>query len=218
MTRALRYTVTLALLVGALAATARDFSPPKAYHAKTYPARDVHDDEQLTIAADPYDLQEKAAPVFTVDYLKEGMLPIQVIFSNDGDSHVSLAQMSVTFLTRNRDRILPAETADVYRRISKQVKRGDEPKVMKIPLPGRKKGGVNRDSQEEVEAISVRPKAIEPKTTLAAIYVFDVNGLDHPLAGAKLILTGIRRDNHDLFYFEIPMEKYLSYSPTAGKQ
>jgi hypothetical protein len=216
MPRPLRVACVLALLTLTLAAKTREFSMPRAFHAKTYPARDTHDDEKFTVAADPYDLQEKTAPVFAVDYLKEGLLPIQVIFSNDADSPASISKVSVTFITRNRTKILPAQPDDIFRRISKQIKRGDEPKGMPLPPVFKKKSRtISEAAQEEVESMDAKPKAVEPKSTQSAIYIFDVETLDHPLAGAKLVVTGVRRDSEELFYFEIPMEKYLTYQPTA---
>ena len=71
------------------------FALPRAFHAKTYPANDVHNDEKVAIAADPYDTADKAATVFTVKYREEGLLPIHLILSNDSDHTVSLAQMTV---------------------------------------------------------------------------------------------------------------------------
>jgi hypothetical protein len=211
--------VLVILLVFAITAAARDFSMPRAFHAKTYPARDVHENEQFSIAADPYDLPDKSAPVFTVDYLKEGLLPIQVVFSNDGDTPVTIARASVTFITRTNVKLTPANSEDIYRRISKQLKRGDEPNVGGLPIPiGRKKTNVSSSARQEVETISQRPKAIEPKTTQSAVYIFDVQGLDHPLAGARLVVSGVTRNNEELFYFEIPMEKYLTYTPAPPPQ
>jgi hypothetical protein len=214
MRRPLKLAVITLLLAVAVVAKDREFTMPKAFHAKTYPARDTHDDEKMSIAADPYDLQDKADPVFVVPYLKRGLLPVQVIFSNDGDSSVILQDLSVRFITRNRTRISPAEKDDIYRRVSQAVD-PNRPKIADIPLPKRKKRAVSDEAQKEVEAITVHPQAIEPKTTQSAMYVFDVEGLDHPLAGAKLVISGLRRDGHELFYFEIPMEKYLTYQPTA---
>jgi hypothetical protein len=58
-------------------------------------------------------------------------------------------------------------------------------------------------------------KAVEPHATRAGFMFFDVSGLENPLAGAALYITGVRDNNgHDLMYFEIPMEKYLSAQPS----
>src|SRR5206468_3912518 len=117
-----------ALLPASVTAFGKDkvFSLPRAFNAKTYPAHETHDDEKVSIAADPYDMPEKVAGVFTVDYKKEGFLPIFLIVTNDGDGAVSLADMKVTLVTRKRSKVGPAEPDDIYRRISKQTVRGDE--------------------------------------------------------------------------------------------
>lgn len=189
---------------------------PRAFHAKTYPANDAHTNEQFAVAADPYDLPDKAGAAFTVNYLREGLLPIHVIFSNDSEKAVSLARVSVRFITRTKVKISPALPQDVFRRIAKQVKRGDEPKIVNLPIPvKRKKRSISQDAQEEVELLSSYPRAVEPKSTQSGVYIFDVQGLDHPLAGGKLVVTGVQRDGEELFFFEIPMEKYLSYDPNA---
>ena len=57
-------------------------------------------------------------------------------------------------------------------------------------------------------------RAVEPHANQAGFMYFDVQGLDNPLAGAKLEITGIMdAKGNELFFFEIPMEKYLGYSP-----
>ena len=89
MHRPLRILGMITLLTLALAAKTREFTMPRAFHAKTYPARDTHEDEKFTVAADPYDLEDKEAPIFAVNYTKEGLLPIHVIFSNDSSIQVN---------------------------------------------------------------------------------------------------------------------------------
>jgi hypothetical protein len=213
-----RRVVLACLLLLAIAAFAKErvFQMPKAYHAKTYPAVDAHEDEKLAIAADPYDMPDKAA-IFVTDYSREGLLPIYMIFSNDGDDAVGLGNMHVQLITKRRDKIEPATLDDIYRRISKQKARGDEQGTIKLPVPIPRRSTNNRnlspDAQLEAESMQFLAKAVEPHTTKAGFMTFDVRGLDNPLAGAKIVLTGIRRGDAELFYFEIPLEKYLGYKP-----
>jgi hypothetical protein len=207
--------ITAVLLPIANRAFGKDkiFSLPRAFNAKTYPAHETHDDEKFSIAADPYDMPEKTVGVFTVDYKKEGLLPIFLIFSNDGDGAVSLAGMRVTLVTRKRTKISPAETDDIYRRISKQTVRGDEPQ-RPFPLPKRKSTTISREAREEVKDSQFMARAVEPHGNQSGFLFFDVDDIESPLAGAKLVITGLADSKgHDLFYFEIPMEKYLSYQP-----
>jgi hypothetical protein len=209
------FVITAVLLPIANRAFGKDkiFSLPRAFNAKTYPAHETHDDEKVSIAVDPYDMPEKTVGVFTVDYKKEGLLPIFLIFSNDGDGAISLTDMRVTLVTRKRTKISPAETDDIYRRISKQTMRGDEPR-RPFPLPKRKSTTISKEAREEVKDSQFMARAVEPHGNQSGFLFFDVDDIESPLAGAKLVITGLADSKgHDLFYFEIPMEKYLSYQP-----
>src|SRR3954462_13920820 len=106
----------VATLPAALTGKDKVYVAPRAFHAKTYPAHETHDDEKVTIAADPYDMPDKTAGVFTVDYKSEGMLPIFLIFSNDGDQIISMANLHVKLITRKRVKIEPSQPEDIYRR------------------------------------------------------------------------------------------------------
>jgi hypothetical protein len=203
--------LTIAVIAPVLSAKDKIFSLPRAFHAKTYPAHETHEDEKLSVAADPYDMPEKTAGVFTVDYKNEGFLPIHLVFSNDGDQPISLANMRVTLVTRKRIKIIPAETDDIFRRISKQTVRGDEPK-RPFPLPKKKSTTISKEARDEVKDAQFMARAVEPHGTQAGFLFFDVEDVESPLAGAKLVITGLADSNgHELFFFEIPMEKYLGY-------
>ena len=59
---------------------------------------------------------------------------------------------------------------------------------------------------------------VEPHTTRAGFLFYDVSGLDHPLEGAKLHLHKLRdADGNELFYFEIPFDKYLKSKSSADE-
>jgi hypothetical protein len=203
--------LTIAVIAPVLSAKDKIFSLPRAFHAKTYPAHETHEDEKLSVAADPYDMPEKTVGIFTVDYKNEGFLPIHLVFSNDGDQPISLANMRVTLVTRKRIKIIPAETDDIFRRISKQTVRGDEPK-RPFPLPKKKSTTISKEARDEVKDAQFMARAVEPHGTQAGFLFFDVEDVESPLAGAKLVVTGLADSNgHELFFFEIPMEKYLGY-------
>ena len=56
---------------------------------------------------------------------------------------------------------------------------------------------------------------MEPHSTRAGFLWYDVSDLDHPLRGARLHLHKLRdADGQELFYFEIPFEKYLKSKST----
>jgi hypothetical protein len=208
--------VFLLIFASGLAAAPADPAPPKAYHAKTYPAHEEHKLEKLTIAADPYDMADKAA-VFVTPYLKQGILPVHLIVSNDGKTPVTMQELKVELITVNHVKIPPATPDDRYRKRTRQTRRGDEPSRNPLPIPlPRKKPSVSikQEYAEEIERLRFMARAVEPESTQAGFLFFDVEGVANPLAGAYLYVSGFRNsDDQELFYFEIPMEKYLTYTP-----
>ena len=207
------------LLVSTLAALPPDErapAAPKAFHAKTYPAHETHEMEKLSIAADPYDLPDKAA-IFVTPYRKAGILPVHLIFSNDGKQPVSLQNLKVELITVKRVKILPATPDDLYRKLTRQTRRGDEPSrnPLPIPLPRKKPAfSIKPAYAEEIDRLRFLARAVEADSTQAGFFFFDVEDVPNPLAGGYLYVTGLRNaDGQELFYFEIPMEKYLSYAP-----
>lgn len=199
-------------------AAAKDviFAMPRPFHAKTYPAHEVHTDEKLTIAADPYDMADKTLGVFSFDYKSEGLLPILLIISNDGDDAVTLSGMKVLLVTRNRTKISPSRSEDIFRRIShkKEGRNLPIPNPLPIPLPKKSKRMVSKEAEAEVGAAQFMARAAEPHSNKVGFLFFDVAGISNPLAGARLVITGLANSQGDeLFYFEIPLEKYLGYEP-----
>ncbi len=189
---------------------------PQAFHAKTYPAHEAHEMEKLSIAADPYDMPDKAA-IFVTPYRKAGILPVHLIFSNDGKQPVSLQDLKVELITVKRVKIAPATPDDLYRKLTRQTRRGDEPSRNPLPIPlPRKKPAVSikREYAEEIDRLRFLARAVEAGSNQSGFFFFDVEEVPNPLAGAYLYVTGLRNaDGQELFYFEIPMEKYLTYTP-----
>jgi hypothetical protein len=190
------------------------FTMPRAFHAKTYPAHEAHEMEKLSIAVDPYDTQDKTAGVFSTDFRQEGLLPVLLILSNDGNHAISLADMKVLLVTRNRTKITPSTNDDVFRRIAHKKEDRNIPVPLPIPLPRKSKRQVSREAEVEVEGAQFMARAVEPKATRSGFLFFNVQGIPNPMAGAHLVITGLADGNgNELFYFEIPLEKYLGYQP-----
>jgi hypothetical protein len=206
--RLLSLSLGVFVLCGALLA-AKEFVQPAVHPAQAFAANDDHKDEQVAVAIDPYDMQDKAE-IFSVNYRSMGLLPVRLIITNDSDQPISLTQMKPTLVTVNRTKLLPLAPDDIFRRLSHP-----EPSERKLPLPippGKKiKGGVKQQVHDEVEAAHFSAEAVEPHSTRAGFLFFDVQDISTPLAGAHFYLTGVRNDQgNDLMYFEIPLEKYLS--------
>ncbi len=86
----------------------------------------------------------------------------------------------------------------------------------KIPLPGPlpsiklKPKASNKDIEQDFNTFEYQSLVVEPHTTRAGFLFYDVSELSHPLKGAKLHLHMLRdADGNELFYFEIPFDKYL---------
>jgi hypothetical protein len=212
-----RSLLALLLCVAALA-LAEQRTPPRAFHAKTYPAREERPSEKMALAADPYDLPDKAA-VFVGEYLEHGLMPVHIIISNDGDEPLSLADMQLELVTVRRVRIRPSDQAHLYRRLSSTRRPPDTlgRRPSPLPIPGRRGGpkpAMKREIVEELEQLMFRARAVEPRHTQHGFFFFDIEDIENPLAGARLYVSGIRDgQGQEMFFFEIPMEKYLGYQP-----
>jgi hypothetical protein len=199
----------------ALRADTKPFAPPPAAHAKTYPAHESHDDEKVSIAIDPFDMPDKAK-IFKIHYQEKGFLPIRLIISNDSDNYLMLTDLQIQYITVKRDKIEPATTDDIYRRVVRLKRNPSSPRVpMPIPLP-RDKSPVTKDGKEAVDELDQAqfvPNPVDPHSIRSGFLFFDISGIDTPEAGAHLYLTGLKMGGKELFYFDIPLEKYLSYQP-----
>ncbi len=186
---------------------------PQAKDAATYPAVDIHQDEHVAIAAEPYNTEEKVK-IFRVNYLEHQFLPIRIILTNNGDRPISLNDARINLISAHGDRIPAAEPDDIERRISLRDKEGASIPVGPIHIhtkPKNPNGKVEQDFSEFEYAALV----VEPHTTHAGFLFYDIQGLGStPLRGAKLVFRQVKNaDGKELFYFEIPFDKYLQTQP-----
>jgi hypothetical protein len=186
----------------------KGFNPPPATHANLYPAHEEHTDERVSIALDPYDQPEKAA-IFKLKYKDYGFLPVRLIISNDGDTPLMLDNIKIEFITEQRDKISAATRDDIFRRIAQPEKVASKPKVqLPIPLP-RDTKPIKTEYREEVQMALFVNVPVTPHSTNAGFLFFDVAGITAPENGAHIAISGIRAGHQELFYFDIPLEKYL---------
>jgi hypothetical protein len=194
----------------ALAARASDHTPPPVQPATSFADVEVHLDEKVAIAAEPYDTKEKES-IFRVDYLSHGVMPVRLVVTNNGDKPISLRDARILFQTAAGDRIQTAEPEDVERLMTRKEREGG-----KIPFPGplpniklKPKASI-QEIQQDFDGFEYQALVVEPHTTRAGFLFYDVSDLDHPLRGAKLHLHELRNsEGEELFYFEIPFDKYL---------
>ena len=175
----------------------KNFVKPTAKSATNYPAHDFHRDEQVAIAADPYDTADKAK-IFSTNFAGSGLLPIFFVVTNDGDQPVSIANMQITLLTANHSKLTPIDTDDLYRRLS-NPRMNTRPSP--LPLPSKVKGAGKKE-MDEVAASQFAARAVEPHTTQSGFMFFDVGGISSPLHGANIDVTGVTdAKGNELMYF-----------------
>jgi hypothetical protein len=191
-------------------AMATNHTPPAVQPATDFAAVEVHADEQLAIAAEPYDTRDKME-LFRVDYVSHGVLPVRLVVTNNSDHPISLRDARILFVTAQGDRIQAADPEDVERLMTLKEKEG-----AKIPLPGplppihRKPKASDKAIEQDFNTFEFQALVVEPHTTRAGFLFYDVSGLRQPLKGALLNLHKIKNsDGKELFYFEIPFDKYL---------
>jgi hypothetical protein len=203
--RGLLAMVVTAVFVPTLLAS-KNFVKPQAKAAFNYPAHDLHRDEQVTIAADPYDTPEKAK-IFSINFADHGLMPVFFIITNDGDQPVSIGNMEVVLITGNHSKLTPVTTDDLYRRLSNPQ---GETRPSPIPLPHKVKGTVSKKEMDEIESAQFAAKAVEPHNTQSGFMFFDVGGITSPLPHAEIEITGVANAKGvELLFFEIPVDKYL---------
>jgi hypothetical protein len=194
----------------ALPAWAASHTPPPVQPATAFAAVEVHENEKLAIAVEPYDTREKA-DLFRVDYLAHGVMPIRLVVTNNGDRPISLKEARIHFYTAAGEKIPAAEPDDVQRLMSRKEREGG-----KIPLPNslppihlKPKASI-KEIEEDFNRFEFSALTVPPHATRAGFLFYDVSGLEHPLVGGSLHLRKLLdADGHELFYFEIPFEKYL---------
>lgn len=206
--------VPLLLLIfffaASLAAKEKGYVPPKLEKATNYPAHDEHTTEHVTVAADPYDTRAKQDEAFNVPFRQVGFIPILVVITNEGDQAISLNDMHVELVAPRRLKVMPAAEEDIRRRIVRLPRTGPSP--LPIPLPRGKSPML--ELHEEFDQASFAAHAVEPHATQGGFFFFDVSGVPDALAGATLTVTAIKNnDGKELFYFEIPLDKYLNQRP-----
>jgi hypothetical protein len=202
----------LPLIVAGLAlpAVANDHAPPPVQPATEFAAVEVHENEKVAIAVEPYDTRQKES-IFRVDYLGHGVMPVRLIVTNNGDKPISLRDARILFQTKSGQRIQAAEPQDVERLMTRKEREGS-----RIPMPGPlppiklKPKASNKDVEEDFNTFEYGALVVEAHTTRAGFLFYDVSQLDDPLKGSKLHLHALRdAEGHELFYFEIPFDKYV---------
>jgi hypothetical protein len=184
----------------------KDFVMPKAENASTYPSKDSQPNQKITVAIDLYNTAPKD-DIFSTHYMQEGILPVFLVISNDGDKPISVTKMRAELVTGSRAKLEALSADDVIRRVSHINMSSTNPgRAGSIPIPGGNKNKKAQQQLEEVNRARFSAFAVEPHSTSSGFLFFDIENVRNPAQGAHVYLTGVRDANgNELMYFDIPV-------------
>ena len=191
----------------------KDFVMPKAENASTYPAKDSHPEEKITVAIDLYNTSPKD-DIFNTHYVQEGILPVFLVITNDGDKPISVTKLLAQLVTASRTKLDALGADDVMRRIGHVNASSTSPsgRTTPFPIPGGNKNKKAQQQLEEVNRARFSAFAVEPHSTQAGFLFFDIEDVRNPVQDAHIYLTGVRdASGTELMYFDIPV------IPSGGK-
>jgi hypothetical protein len=197
----------LCLLIAASSVWAyKDFVMPKAENASTYPSKDAHPEEKITAAIDVYNTAPKD-DIFGTNYPQEGILPIFLVITNDGNKPISVTKLQAQLVTTTRAKLDALTADDVMRRVAHvNVSSTNPGRTTPFPIPGGNKNKKAQQQAEEINRARFSAFAVEPHSTQAGFLFFDIDGVRNPVQGAHIYLTGMRdAGGSELMYFDIPV-------------
>jgi hypothetical protein len=191
--------------------------PPKP--ANQYAAFETHANEKVTVAADPCD-DQRDCDFFRLPYIQHGFVAIRVIFTNDSDTPLSLADARIQFISINNDTVPAATDDDLQRRLFST--KGAAGRKVPIPLPVPPitvhDKPVDKLIIKDDNDFGFNGTTVDPHSTLAGYLFYDVRQLpDRPLKGAELYVKMVHTldGKKQLFDFNIPFDKWLAAQPGA---
>jgi len=206
-----RYAAACALFFFSVAQAKEEkvYTAPPIVHARTCAAHQEDSLDKVTIAVDAYDGPPKS-DIFTVEYQKYGLLPVQLIISNDGDDAISLKGLKVELETGRKAKLEALREDEVIERLFRhgQVRPHVQgPSPLPIPLPHKSRTSDAEKAHEELDRARFSYLAVEPHTTRAGFLFFDSSLVSDATTGSYVYVSGVRNgQGQELLYFEIPLE------------
>jgi hypothetical protein len=191
---------------------------PPAKPANQYAAFDAHANEKVTVAAEPCD-DVKDCDFFRLPYVSHGFIAVRVIFTNDGDTALSLDDARMQFISANNDKIPAATDDDIQRRLFSTKGAAGRKYPLPLPLPPITVHDKPVDKQitQDEDDFGFKSTTVNAHSTLAGYLFYDVRQLnDHPLKGAELYIKMVNTlpdkdgNKKQLFDFNIPFDKWLA--------
>jgi hypothetical protein len=216
MPRPFQSAVLLFVLAAALPVLGESHKAPPIQPAKSYPAVETHEDEKLSIAIDPC-VKKDDCPFFRLDYAGHAMLPVRVVFTNDGDQAVSLDDVRIQFISANKDIIPAALLEDLNRRLF--TRKSAEPRhIPGIPIAFHKEP-IDKKITEDDKDFGFKTTTVPAHGTIGGYLFYDIKDLDDPpLRGAEIYVKEAKTaDGKMLSSYDIPLDKWLKAHPERDK-
>lgn len=169
---------------------------------------DTHDQERVTIAAEPCDTKD-ARPNTRLNYFDHDMMPIRIIVTNDSEFDLTLDDARIHFIAADGS-IVPAATDDDLQRrmVTSKSSRGTKiPLPMPLP-PITVHHNTDKKILDDESNFGFSTTTVKSHTTVAGYLFYDMQGIDPPvLSKATLELRKVRfaASNKALDSFEIPL-------------
>jgi hypothetical protein len=167
----------------------------------------------VTIAVDPYETDEKIKTAFDVKGMEKlGIIPVNVIISNEGEDLISVSGQDVNLLDVKNQSIESTPTEEVVQLI---LNKGKEPSASgrsRSPLPFPRKDSVRGDAFEietDFTNKALKEARVSPKSTASGFVFFRLPSKQMKLSGYKVYIPEIKNLNtkQNLLFFEIEIKK-----------
>lgn len=204
----------LLCIAPALLAAAR--KAPPAPDASTVVARDTHEKDKVTVAAEPFDTRNKA-DFFRNDYVGHSIMPIRLFVKNDSDTPLDLSDARIQFIAADGTK-LPAATPDELNRRLFRFKDIQPRHIPGTPITYHSTP-VDKKIQDDDKDFSFTETTVPPHTTATGFLFYDTRDLDDPvLRHAEIYLkeAHFADPRHtELFAFSVPLDKYVDAEKAA---
>jgi len=166
---------------------------------------------EVTVAVKPFATDKDSKQVFgKAKPLKYGFLPVLLVITNDTDDALGLEDLKARLITSDRQGIEPTSAEDLaYYQPSTRPKERPRyiPRVPGLGGPKVKKGPL---AKPEITGRAFKAPVIAPRSSASGFFYYETGTEGDPVSRASVYISGIRNLNtgRDLFYFEIPLDKY----------
>lgn len=165
----------------------------------------------ITIAADPYETQEKIKTAFDLKELEKiGIVPVHVIVTNDGEDTIAVSGEDINLLDSSNRSFEPLPVDEVVRAV---VYKGAAPATGRrpSPLPFPTGGGRKGDAFEietDLTNKALTDLRVPPKNTRGGFVFFRLPNNRMRLGGYKVYIPEIRnlKTRQNLLFFEIELK------------